>query len=117
MNSVQIEENVKSLVKQVSSQEISKDDFVYELLLAYGHRKSVVSRVKSGERNLAKTAGEVILKRHLYFKPCTSNLFAEIDALKNSKTVATNKIRFVVVTDFSQLIAIDTKTQDTLDIE
>ncbi|MGR5068697.1 DNA methyltransferase [Vibrio alfacsensis] len=117
MNSVQIEENVKSLVKQVSSQEISKDDFVYELLLAYGHRKSVVSRVKSGERNLAKIAGEVILKRHLYFKPCTSNLFAEIDALKNSKTVATNKIRFVVVTDFSQLIAIDTKTQDTLDIE
>ncbi|HGF5099531.1 TPA: DNA methyltransferase [Vibrio parahaemolyticus] len=117
MNSVQIEENVKGLVKQVSSQEISKDDFVYELLLAYGHRKSVVSRVKSGERNLAKTAGEVILKRHLYFKPCTSNLFAEIDALKNSKTVATNKIRFVVVTDFSQLIAIDTKTQDTLDIE
>ncbi|EPB6518401.1 DNA methyltransferase [Vibrio parahaemolyticus] len=117
MNSVQIEENVKSLVKQVSSQEISKDDFVYELLLAYGHRKSVVSRVKSGERNLAKTAGEVILKRHLYFKPCTSNLFAEIDAIKNSKTVATNKIRFVVVTDFSQLIAIDTKTQDTLDIE
>ncbi|EGR3221762.1 N-6 DNA methylase [Vibrio parahaemolyticus] len=117
MNSVQIEENVKSLVKQVSSQEISKDDFIYELLLAYGHRKSVVSRVKSGERNLAKTAGEVILKRHLYFKPCTSNLFAEIDALKNSKTVATNKIRFVVVTDFSQLIAIDTKTQDTLDIE
>ncbi|HHB9287545.1 DNA methyltransferase [Vibrio parahaemolyticus] len=117
MNSVQIEENVKSLVKQVLSQEISKDDFVYELLLAYGHRKSVVSRVKSGERNLAKTAGEVILKRHLYFKPCTSNLFAEIDALKNSKTVATNKIRFVVVTDFSQLIAIDTKTQDTLDIE
>ncbi len=36
MNSVQIEENVKSLVKQVSSQEISKDDFIYELLLAYG---------------------------------------------------------------------------------
>ncbi|MFM5389164.1 DNA methyltransferase [Aeromonas dhakensis] len=117
MNSVQIEENVKDLVKKVSSQEISKDDFVYELLLAYGHRKSVVSRVKSGERNLAKTAGEVILKRHLYFKPCTSNLFAEIDTLKNGKTVATNKIRFVVVTDFSQLIAIDTKTQDTLDIE
>ncbi|NIH21646.1 class I SAM-dependent DNA methyltransferase [Providencia heimbachae] len=117
MNSVKIEENVKGLVKQISSQEISKTEFVYELLLAYGHRKSVVNRVKSGERNLAKTAGEVILKRHLYFKPCTSNLFAEIDALKNNKAVATNKIRFVVVTDFSQLIAIDTKTQDTLDIE
>lgn len=117
MNSVQIEENVKSLVKHLSSQEISKADFVYELLLAYGHRKSVVSRVKSGERNLSKNVGEVILKRHLYFKSCKSNLFAEIDAIKNSKIVANNKIRFVVVTDFSQLIAIDTKTQDTLDIE
>lgn len=117
MNSVQIEENVKNLVQNISNQSLSKDEFVYELLLAYGHRKSVVSRVKSGERNLSKNAGEVILKRHLYFKPCKTNLFAEIDDIKNSKTVGINKIRFVVVTDFSQLIAIDTKTQDTLDIE
>lgn len=117
MNSVQIEENVKSLVQNISNQSLSRDNFVYELLLAYGHRKSVVSRVKSGERNLSKNPGEVILKRHLYFKPCTTNLFAEIDELKKSKTTSSNKIRFVVVTDFNQLIAVDTKTQDTLDIE
>jgi hypothetical protein len=117
MNSVQIEENVKSLIQNFSSHQVSKNNFVYELLLAYGHRKSVVSRVQSGERNLSKTAGEVILKRHLFFKPCTTNLFAEIDVLKNSKTVTANKIRFVIVTDFNQLIAVDTKTQDTLDIE
>lgn len=117
MNSVQIEENVKDLVQNISNQSLSRDEFVYELLLAYGHRKSVVSRVKSGERNLSKTDGEVILKRHLYFKPCQSSLFAEIDEIKRSKTVETNKIRFVVVTDFNQIIAIDTKTQDTLDIE
>ncbi|MEZ8883307.1 DNA methyltransferase [Vibrio sp. 10N.222.54.F6] len=117
MNSVQIEENVKDLVQNISNQSVSRNDFVYELLLAYGHRKSVVSRVKSGERNLSKNSGEVILKRHLYFKPCTTNLFAEIDELKNSKTTSSNKIRFVVVTDFNQLIAVDTKTQDTLDIE
>ncbi|MGF1699607.1 class I SAM-dependent DNA methyltransferase [Photobacterium makurazakiensis] len=117
MNSVQIEENVKDLVQNISNQSLSRDDFVFELLLAYGHRKSVVSRVKSGERNLSKNSGEVILKRHLYFKPCTTNLFAEIDELKKSKTTSSNKIRFVVVTDFNQLIAVDTKTQDTLDIE
>lgn len=117
MNSVQIEENVKDLVQNISNQSLSRDEFVYELLLAYGHRKSVISRVKSGERNLSKTDGEVILKRHLYFKPCQTNLFAEVDEIKRSKTVETNKIRFVVVTDFNQIIAIDTKTQDTLDIE
>lgn len=117
MNSVQIEENVKDLVQNISNQSVSRNNFVYELLLAYGHRKSVISRVKSGERNLSKNSGEVILKRHLYFKPCTTNLFAEIDELKKSKTTSSNKIRFVVVTDFNQLIAVDTKTQDTLDIE
>ncbi|EGQ8018500.1 class I SAM-dependent DNA methyltransferase [Vibrio alginolyticus] len=117
MNSVQIEENVKDLVQNISNQSLSRDEFVYELLLAYGHRKSVVSRVKSGERNLSKTDGEVILKRHLYFKPCQTNLLAEVDEIKRSKTVETNKIRFVVVTDFNQIIAVDTKTQDTLDIE
>ncbi|EPN3958561.1 DNA methyltransferase [Vibrio alginolyticus] len=117
MNSVQIEENVKGLVQKISNQSLSRDEFVYELLLAYGHRKSVVSRVKSGERNLSKTDGEVILKRHLYFKPCQTNLFVEVDEIKRSKTVETNKIRFVVVTDFNQIIAVDTKTQDTLDIE
>lgn len=117
MNSVQIEENVKDLVQNISNQSLSRDEFVYELLLAYGHRKSVVSRVKSGERNLSKTDGEVILKRHLYFKPCQTNLFAEVDEIRRSKIVETNKIRFVVVTDFNQIIAVDTKTQDTLDIE
>lgn len=117
MNSVQIEENVKDLVQNISNQSLSRNEFVYELLLAYGHRKSVVSRVKSGERNLSKTDGEVILKRHLYFKPCQTNLFAEVDEIKRSKIVETNKIRFVVVTDFNQIIAVDTKTQDTLDIE
>ncbi|CCN50040.1 YeeA [Vibrio nigripulchritudo MADA3029] len=117
MNSVQIEENVKDLVQNISNQSLSRDEFVYELLLAYGHRKSVVSRVKSGERNLSKIDGEVILKRHLYFKPCRTNLFAEVDEIKRSKTVETNKIRFVIVTDFNQIIAVDTKTQDTLDIE
>ena len=117
MNSVQIEENVKSLLQNFLSHQVSRDDFVYELLLSYGHRNSVVSRVQSGERNLSKVPGEVILKRHLYFKPCTTNLFAEIDALKNSKTVLSNKIRFVIVTDYNQLVAVDIKTQDTLDIE
>jgi type II restriction/modification system DNA methylase subunit YeeA len=117
MNSVQIEENVNNLLQNFLSHDVSRDDFIYELLLSYGHRKSVVGRVKTGERNLSKVDGEVILKRHLFFKPCTSDLFAEIDALKKSKLVLSNKIRFVVVTDFNQLIAVDMKTQDTLDIE
>ncbi len=36
--------------------------------------------------------------------------------MKNEKRTESNKIRFLIVTDFKNLLAVDTKTQDTLDI-
>lgn len=52
MNIAQIEENVKQLLSYVSTGGIANNDFIFEFMLAYDHRKSSVSRVKSGERNL-----------------------------------------------------------------
>ena len=60
VNVTQIEENVKKLASDVLSSAVDKDQFIYELMAAYGHRKTTVSRIKSGERNLAKVAGEVM---------------------------------------------------------
>ena len=117
MNIAQIEQNVKALVDELIQGSCTREEFIYELLLAYGHRKQSVSRLKSGERNLAKNSSEVIWKRHLYFKQIEGNgLHAEIDKLRNEKQVTTNKLRFVIVTNFDQLLAVDTKTSDTLDI-
>jgi len=117
MNITQIEENIKQLITDFQADKVAKDQFVYEFLLAYGHRKSSVSRVKSGERNLSKVAGEVRWKRHVYFKHVKGdNLRLEADKLKNDKVVTRDRIRFVIVTDFNKFLAIDIKTGDSLDI-
>jgi type II restriction/modification system DNA methylase subunit YeeA len=122
MNIAQIEENVKALIAGLASGTCSQEDFIYELLLAYGHRKQSVSRLRSGERNLASKGNEfnhceIVWKRHLYFKQVESGeLLAEIDQMRKEKLVAAYKIRFVIVTDFDQLFAHDLKTNDRLDI-
>ena len=118
MNVTQIEETVKKLASDVLSSAVDKDQFIYELMAAYGHRKTTVSRIKSGERNLAKVAGEVRAKRHIYFKHSDSNkVFSDIDGMKKEPSVTREKIRFIIATDFNQFVAVDTRTNDTLDIE
>ena len=117
MNITQIEENIKQLITDFQADKVAKNQFVFDFLLAYGHRKSSVSRVKSGERNLSKVVGEVRWKRHVYFKHVEGdNLHLEADKLKNDKSVARDRIRFVIVTDFKKFLAIDIKTADSLDI-
>ena len=118
MNITQIEEIVKKLVVDVNADSVNKDEFIYQLMAAYGHRKTTIGRIKSGERNLADVAGEVRAKRHIYFKHCQGNsVLPDIDNMKKQPSVAREKIRFVIATDFNQFVALDTRTNDTLDIE
>jgi hypothetical protein len=118
MNITQIEEIVKKLVSDVNAGSVNKDEFIYQLMAAYGHRKTTIGRIKSGERNLADIAGEVRAKRHVYFKHCQgNNVLSDIDSMKKQHSVAREKIRFVIATDFNQFVALDTRTNDTLDIE
>ncbi|MCF2918577.1 hypothetical protein L1266_20585 [Pseudoalteromonas sp. Cn5-37] len=118
MNISQIEEVVKKLVVDVNAGSVNKDEFVYQLMAAYGHRKTTIGRIKSGERNLADVTGEVRAKRHVYFKHCQgNNVLSDIDSMKKQPSVTREKIRFVIATDFNQFVALDTRTNDTLDIE
>lgn len=118
MNITQIEELVKKLVVEVTASQVNKEDFIYQLMAAYGHRKTTISRIKSGERNLAKVEGEVRAKRHIYFKQSQSDfVLSDIDNMKKEPSVSRDKIRFVIATDFNQFVALDTRTLDTLDIE
>lgn len=118
MNITQIEEIVKKLASDIIASQVNKDEFIYQLMAAYGHRKTTIGRIKSGERNLAKVEGEVRAKRHIYFKQSQSNcVLSDIDNMKKEPSVTRDKIRFVIATDFSQFVALDTRTHDTLDIE
>ncbi len=113
MKYVEVADNIKRLLEKLPPQ----DKFIYELLLAYGTPRATVARLKSGQLNLAQNADEVLLKNKVWFKPVESDLFAAIETLKIAKGTKTNKPRFLIVTNFKQLLAVDIKTTDTLDIE
>lgn len=48
MNIVKIEENVKQIINKITQNELNQQDFIYELLLAYGHRSQSIGRVRNG---------------------------------------------------------------------
>lgn len=108
-----VEENVKPL-----SGRLSYDiGFIFELLAAYGRSRGNITRLRNGQLNVADDpTDEVAQKGVLYFKPTTDNLYGVIDDLKSSPTVVRYSTRFVMVTDYKDLLAIDTRTGETLDI-
>ncbi|MDC3316131.1 N-6 DNA methylase [Candidatus Thioglobus sp.] len=110
MDITQIEQNIKNIFNS-----FSEDNFIYDLLLAYGRPKSSITRLRAGNLNLSDIEGEVSWKKQLFFKPeFEADLHLTITNIVQS---IKNDQRFVIVTDFETLLARDTKTKDTLDID
>jgi type II restriction/modification system DNA methylase subunit YeeA len=111
MNSTQIEENLTKLIAN-----FLKEDFIYEPLLAYGLPKTTITLLKKGKHNLAKKSGQIILKKKLFFQESANqDLHALIDSIQKDEATHRHNPRFVIVTDYENILAIDTKTKDTLD--
>ena len=112
MNSGQIEENVKAVVEN-----LSKEEFVFELLLAYGLPKATITLLKKGKHNLSKKESQVILKKKLFFQEIQgADLHDTIDSLQKDPQTMRHAPRFIIVTDYTILLAVDTKTGGHLDI-
>ncbi len=104
-------------LEQVCSN-LNPDEFIYSFLDAYGFPKSTITRLRKGGDNRNVGEGDDIgLKKKLYFRttPAGTDLDAELNALKASDVIARNDIRFVIVTDFSDLVAFDTKAEERLE--
>ena len=110
MNIAQIENNLQNLIKN-----FSKDTFIFDLLLAYGLPKASITRLQNGNLNLSKVQGEVSWKKKVLFKPIENEDLHV--AITKCKEEAKQEQRFIIVTDYKTLLAVDTKTSDTLDIE
>lgn len=115
MNIAQVEEKVKALAATADF-----TDFLYNLLDCYGKPKASITRLKivgKGSYNLSKKADEVLWKKQVFFKATSSDkLLSIIDEMKHADVVEKHQPRFIVAINKIQLLAIDTKTQDTLDV-
>ena len=112
MNASQIEKNLTTLVEK-----FNKEEFVFDLLQAYGISKTSITRLKKGDFNLSKVAGEVLYKSKMLFKEVASeSLLYTIDELTKVPESLKHNPRFVIVTDYKTLLAKDLRTGLALDI-
>jgi hypothetical protein len=106
---------VEERVAPLGGRESYDREFIFELLLAYGKPQSNVTRVRNGSLSVADDKStEVAQKNVVYFKETAGNPLAVIDELRTSPTVVRYRTRFVIVTDYSELLAVDTKTGENL---
>ncbi len=106
---------VEERVAPLGGRESYDREFIFELLLAYGRSRSNVTRLRNGSLNVADDKiAEVAQKNVVYFKETTGDPLAVIDELKSSPPVVRYRTRFVVVTDYRELLAVDTKTDENL---
>lgn len=99
---------------------LNKEEFVYDFLLAFGSPKATITKLKNSYGSAGSLLDEsVVLKNKIHFQTCepTQNLHTLCESTKKSSHISKDKIRFIIVTDFEDVVAYDTKAKDTLDIE
>lgn len=107
---------IESLEQACSN--LNRDEFIFSFLDAYGFPKSTITRLRKGgdSRNVGE-GDDIALKKKLYFRAVSegTDLDAVAESLKASEAVARNDIRFVIVTDFVNLVAFDLTAEERLE--
>lgn len=108
--------DIANSVKRIF-ENFSQDEFIFDVLVAYGISKTSVTRLKKGDFNLSKVQGEILYKKKLLFKAEESDkLLISIESLSTEERILKHSPRFIIVTDFKTLLAKDLKLGTTRDI-
>ena len=113
MKSTEIKHNVENLIDN-----FSKEEFVFDLLVAYGISKTSVTRLKKGDYNLSKIEGELLYKKKIFYKvEASDKLLSSIEDISKEERILKHQPRFAILTDYKQLVAKDLKLGKNLDIQ
>ena len=101
------------------TQDLTRETFIFDFLLAYNQPKATINRLKKGDYNLSKNNNELIWKKKIFYHETSKeeDVHDVIDEISKSEEIKKNNIRFIIVTDFKIFLSIDVKTSETLDIE
>ena len=104
-----IEERVKPLAGRTSYDR----EIIFDLLLAYGRAKGNITRLRNGSLNIAADPErEVAQKNVVYFREAEGDLLQELEELRVSPTAVKFSPRFLIVTDYTEAVVLDTKTME-----
>jgi len=106
-------------VVEIANRESYNIDFVYELLGAYGRARSAITKLREGSLNLAEDKDNEILQRGvIYFKHVSdpNKLHSTAEELAVDPLVVRYNPRYLIISDYERLVAVDTKKDSRLDI-
>lgn len=106
-------------VAEIANRESYSKDVIFELLAAYGRSAASITKLRNGTLNLAQDQEHDVLQRGVvYFKHVPNeNLLSVVDSLDQDPLVVRYNPRYLIATDYEQLVAKDTKKDTTLDIK
>lgn len=107
---------VEERVAPLGGQESYDREFIFDLLLAYGKPRGNVTRLKNGTslNVAADPTREVAQKNVVYFRESAGDPLTELHELSTSPVVVKYNPRFVIVTDYDEVVATDTKVGETI---
>ncbi|AKO51405.1 methyltransferase [Marinobacter psychrophilus] len=102
-------------LERLSSQP-DTDQFIFDFLRAYQTPNATLTRLmQGGDRNVGERPGDVGVRQKLYFRPVTEDPYTTAVALLDEEVISRHKIRFVIVTDFKDLVAYDLGVGDRME--
>lgn len=106
---------IEERVSKLAGRESYDRDLIFDLLLAYGKPQSSVTRLRNGDLNVAADpVSEVAQKKVVYFKETSGDPLEVLEDLKTSPAAVRFSTRFVIVTNFAELVAADTQVGETI---
>lgn len=98
---------------------LDENNFIYDFMREMGIPKATVTKLQKGTKtaNMATVPGDIWSNKNVYYRQTSKNILAEFTDVKSIvDSKQGNTPRIIIVTDFKKLLALDTKTGDTLDI-
>ncbi|PPG43953.1 DNA methyltransferase [Rathayibacter sp. AY2B5] len=106
---------VEERVAPLAGQETYDREFIFDLLLSFGKPQGNVTRLRNGSLNIAvDPSTEVAQKNVVYFKETSGDTLEVLQELRTSAAVVRFNTRFVIVTDYADVVAHDSKTNETI---
>lgn len=111
----QVQKNVSEIANRTSYNK----DLIFELLAAYSRSASSIAKLRRGASNLAAYSNNEVFQRNVvYFKYISGGkLLPAIELIKKDPLIVRYNPRYLIVTDYTKLAAIDTKKNTSLDIK
>jgi len=92
-------------------------ELIYDLLHAYGVSNASITRLKSGSYDKSDEDNEVLWRDKVFYRYVDDgqDVHAVIDTARADEAITKLRPRFLIVRNREQIVAIDTRTSDTLD--